>query len=153
MQNCRRPAEKGVVLVVDDEQPVREVLQRILEGDGYRVLDAADGGATLAMLATDQRVDLVIADLAMPVMRGEELVRRIRELRPTMRVLYVTGESDRLFDDRPELQDGEAFLDKPFTTRGLLEAVSLLKNGFIREPAPVATGGRRLWARWAKFTR
>ena len=63
-----------------------------------------------------------------------------------MRVLYVTAHSEQLFKERPELLDGEAFLDKPFTMRGLLEAVSLLKTGFIKDPpAPSTTGFERLW--------
>ena len=71
---------------------------------------------------------------------------RIRQLRPDMRVLYVTAHSELLFKERPELIDGEAFLDKPFTMRGLLEAVSLLKSGYINAPPPPEpTRLERLW--------
>jgi len=75
-------------------------------------------------------------------MRGEELAARMRILRPELRVLYVTAHSGALLRERPELLDGEAFLDKPFTVAGLLEAVSLLKVGYIKEP-PRRT--RRHW--------
>jgi CheY-like chemotaxis protein len=83
----------------------------------------------------------------MPVMRGEEMTRKIRAIRPDLRVLYVTAHSEQLFKERPELIEGEAFLDKPFTVRGLLEAVSLLKVGYINEPPPqpTVTGLGRLW--------
>jgi hypothetical protein len=75
------------------------------------------------------------------------MARKIRALRPDLRVLYVTAHSEQLFKERPELIDGEAFLDKPFTVRGLLEAVSLLKTGFINPPppAPPASPIKRLW--------
>jgi CheY-like chemotaxis protein len=97
-------------------------------------------------MASEARVDFLIADLDMPVMRGEEMAKKIRALRPDLRVLYVTAQSEQLFKERPELIEGEAFLDKPFTLRGLLEAVSLLKNGFIKAPpAPPPTGVARLW--------
>jgi CheY-like chemotaxis protein len=135
MQNPE-PAH-GVVLVADDEAGVRALARRILEGNGYGVIEAADGAEAVAIVESHARVDFLIADLDMPVMRGEEMARRIRALRPDIRVLYVTAHSEQLFTDRPELIDGEAFLDKPFTVRGLLEAVSLLKTGHIGDPSAV----------------
>jgi CheY-like chemotaxis protein len=140
-------SSKGIVLIVDDEPGVRALERRILEGGGYQVIEAADGSAAVAMIESSAHVDFLIADLDMPVMQGEEMARRIRGRRPDLRVLYVTAHSERLFNERPELIDGEAFLDKPFTTRGLLEAVSLLKNGSLgTAPAPrPASTMRRLW--------
>lgn len=140
-----RPS-KGIVLIVDDEPGVRALERRILEGGGYHVIEAADGAAAVKMIEGSARVDFLIADLDMPVMRGEEMAKRIRTRRPDLRVLYVTAHSERLFRERPELIDGEAFLDKPFTSRGLLEAVSLLKTGFINAPPKKPTSPmRRLW--------
>jgi CheY-like chemotaxis protein len=138
---------KGIVLVVDDEPGVRALARRILEGGGYQVIEAADGVEGVAIIESSTRVDFLMADLDMPLMQGEEMARRIRARRPDLRVLYVTAHSERLFQERPELIDGEAFLDKPFTSRGLLEAVSLLKNGSIGAPsAPRPTSTiRRLW--------
>jgi two-component system cell cycle sensor histidine kinase/response regulator CckA len=140
-------ASRGIVLVVDDEAGVRALARRILEGGGYGVVEAADGAEALELIKSSIRIDFLIADLDMPVMRGEEMARRVRALNPDLRVLYVTAHSERLFEDRPELIDGEAFLDKPFTVRGLLEAVSLLRVGFIREPPPRAPGSpiTRFW--------
>ena len=138
---------RGTVLVVDDEPGVRALARRILEGGGYAVLEAGHGGEALEVMASTARVDFLIADLDMPVMRGEEMAKKIRALRPDLRVLYVTAHSEQLFKERPELIEGEAFLDKPFTMRGLLEAVSLLKTGFLKEPPapPPPTGLARLW--------
>lgn len=138
-------APRGVVLVVDDEPGVRALARRILEGGGYGVLEAGNGVEALAVINSQARVDFLIADLDMPVMRGEEMTRKIRALRPALRVLYVTAHSELLFKERPELIEGEAFLDKPFTMRGLLEAVSLLQSGSIKEPAPRPVSPFRRW--------
>ena len=141
------PPRRGIVLVVDDEPGVRALARRILEGGGYGVIEAVNGVDALEVMESSARVDFLIADLDMPIMRGEEMTKLIRRLRPDLRVLYVTAHSERLFRERPELLEGEAFLDKPFTVRGLLEAVSLLKVGFIKEPPPAPQGSslRRLW--------
>jgi two-component system cell cycle sensor histidine kinase/response regulator CckA len=141
-------ARRGVILVVDDEPGVRALARRILEGGGYSVVEAGNGAEALAVMESAARIDFLMADLDMPVMRGEEMAKKIRALRPDMRVLYVTAHSDLLFKERPELIDGEAFLDKPFTMRGLLEAVSLLKSGYINHPPPAPPAPlARLWRR------
>jgi two-component system cell cycle sensor histidine kinase/response regulator CckA len=118
------------VLVVDDEEPVRMVQRRVLEEDGYQILEATNGVEGMNVLAGATVVDLLIADLDMPVLRGDEMVRRIRSTRPDLPVLYVTGNIDRLMDARP-LWEGEAFLEKPFSAAGLREAVSLLLKGTV----------------------
>jgi two-component system, cell cycle sensor histidine kinase and response regulator CckA len=122
MSNAAEP----VVLVVDDEEPIRQLERRILEGGGYRVLEASRAAEAFALLKGDLRVDLLIADLQMPDLGGEEMARRIRRWRPDIKVLYVTGHIDELMDERSTLWEGEAFLDKPFTAKALLEAVSVL---------------------------
>jgi two-component system cell cycle sensor histidine kinase/response regulator CckA len=126
------------VLVVDDEAPLRAVQRRILEQDGYTVIEAASGAEGIERLAGDVVVHLLIVDLHMPVLRGDEMVRRIRLDRPDVPVLYVTGQIDRLMDERP-LDDREAFLEKPFTSAGLREAVSLRIHGTTgKAPIPHA---------------
>ena len=143
-------AARGVVLVVDDEPGVRALARRILEGGGYEVAEAGNGTEAISVIESNARVDFLIADLDMPVMRGEEMARIIRGRRPDLRVLYVTAHSELLFKERPELIEGEAFLDKPFTVRGLLEAVSLLQSGYIQAtPSPLP----RLSRLWQLLTR
>ena len=119
-------AVEPLVLVVDDEEPIRQLERRILESGGYRVIEASQAGEAFARLQKDLQVDLVVADLQMPDLGGEEMARRIRRDRPDIKVLYVTGHIDELMDERSTLWEGEAFLDKPFTAKALLEAVSLL---------------------------
>lgn len=121
-----------VVLVVDDEASVRRVARRILEKEGYQVIEATNGAEAVTLLTDDLAVDLLMADLDMPELTGEEMARQLRAKRPDLKVLYVTGNIDRLFADRPVLWEGEAFLDKPFTAEGLLEAVSLQLYGTVK---------------------
>jgi two-component system cell cycle sensor histidine kinase/response regulator CckA len=123
--------EAPLILVVDDEAPIRELERRFLEKGGYRVLEAVGGADGFALMQDGKPLDLLIADLDMPDVGGEEMVRRIRTLRPDLKVLYVTAHIDRLLDVRSQLWEGEAFLDKPFTSKGLLEAVSLLLSGTL----------------------
>jgi len=78
--------------------------------------------------------DLLLTDVMMPRMRGEELARRMRQRDPDLPVLYLTAYSDSLFEAKGALWDGEAFLEKPVTGDGLLEAIYLLlenKNGWL----------------------
>ena len=117
-----------VVLVVDDEASIREIERRILQQGGYSVIEASSAAEALAALHDGKPIDLLIADLDMPEVSGDEMVRRIRTRHPDLKVLYVTGHIDRLMDTRP-LWDGEAFLDKPFSMNGLVEAVTLLVYG------------------------
>ena len=114
------------MLIVDDEEPIRQLERRILESGGYQVLEAARAVDAFALLQDAVRVDLLIADLLMPDIGGEEMARRIRRDHPEIKVLYVTGHIDELMDERSTLWEGEAFLEKPFSAKALLEAVSLL---------------------------
>ena len=68
----------------------------------------------------------------MPGMTGDELAQRLRKSDPGLKVLYLTGFSDQLFDRKSALWADEAFLEKPATVRGLLEAVSLLLRGHVQ---------------------
>jgi two-component system cell cycle sensor histidine kinase/response regulator CckA len=133
------------VLVVDDEAGVRELSRRILTQGGYRVLEAANGQQALELIESGEHIDFLMVDLDMPVMRGETLAEKLRVLRPELRVLFVTAHSDALFTTRPELRDGQAFLDKPYSVTGLLEAVSLLKNGYIHPPTADHSVIDRMW--------
>ena len=124
-------AHEPLVLVVDDEAPIRQMEMRILQKAGYRVAEAASGPEAIRMLEEGLVLDLLIADLEMPELTGDVMVRRIHAVRPNLKVLYVTGNIGRVLDVRSLVWEGEAFLDKPFTGKGLLEAVSLLLTGTI----------------------
>jgi len=127
-------ADKATVLVVDDEAQTRALERHILETGPYKVTEASGAGEAFTILAGDQKFDLVISDLEMPGLSGEEMVAKIRATFPGQKVLYVSGVVDRLLDARQILGEGEAFLDKPFTAKGLLEAVSLLLYDTLTPP-------------------
>ena len=137
-----RSSVTPLVLVVDDEARIREMEMRILQHAGYRVAEADGGTAALRMFADGVAPDLVIADLDMPDLAGEEMVKSIHAARPKQKVLYVTGNIDRLLNVRSLVWEGEAFLDKPFSAKGLLEAVSLLLTGSLRGAMDVSGTGK-----------
>jgi CheY-like chemotaxis protein len=117
-----------VLMVVDDEPQVLDVERHILEGAGYQVLHSTSALDAIARLAEGPPLDLLIADLDMPELGGDEMVRQIRATRPNLKVLFVTGHADLLMET-PRRWEGEAILEKPFTEEGLREAVSLLLSG------------------------
>jgi two-component system cell cycle sensor histidine kinase/response regulator CckA len=116
------------VLLADDEQGLRELVKRFLQSR-FDFVEASNGKEALALVSDPTKIDLLITDEMMPEMEGHELSRRLRQLNPDLRVLYLTGYSDRLFDKKDRLWDNEAYLDKPFTQKSLNEAVALLMTG------------------------
>jgi two-component system, cell cycle sensor histidine kinase and response regulator CckA len=117
------------VLVVDDEDLVRKFVERVLREAGYTTVTASDGPEALETAAGAETFDVLVTDVMMPQMTGDELARRIRVQTPGIKVLYLTGFSDRLFKEKVTLWADEAFLDKPCSVKGLLQAVSLLMFG------------------------
>ena len=117
------------VIVVDDEPAVRNIVRRMLEPAGYLVEEAADPTQACETIAKSGPLDLLISDFRMPEMTGDEVARRFRAAKPDVKVLFITGFADDLFAERSLLWDGEAFLEKPFNRKGLLEAASLLLFG------------------------
>jgi two-component system cell cycle sensor histidine kinase/response regulator CckA len=120
------------VLIVDDEPPILRFAERVLRKGGYETSIATGAAEALALQPAEPALDLLVTDLVMPDMDGDELARRLCQRLPDLKVLYLTGFSDRLFAERHTLQSNEAFVEKPVTATGLLEAVSLLLFGHTR---------------------
>lgn len=119
----KRPHTGEVVLVVEDEAGVRAMAGRVLRDQGYRVVEARDGREALAALERLQRIDLLLTDVVMPDMSGGEVALRIRELRPGVSVLYMSGyPKDDILQQR-QLHASDPVLQKPFTREALLERV------------------------------
>ena len=112
------------ILVVDDDEGIRQFAERALGRDGYEVVTANDGPAALRFVEAQARFDLFIIDVMMPGMRGDELARRLHDRDPETKVLYFTGYADQFFATRPMLRENEAVLVKPVTVRAFLQAVS-----------------------------
>ena len=110
-----------LVLLVDDEPAIRMLGKHVLEQNGYRVLLAEDGvDAIETFREVADRVALVILDLTMPRMSGQDAFRHLRQIAPSIRVLFSSGYSA---DQLQELDDGVAFINKPYRPADLLEAV------------------------------
>lgn len=124
--------ERKTVLVVDDDPMMLEVLSRVLQRENFALIVAGSGPEALERLQQHGgHLDLLITDFLMPGMDGRELADRVRLRFPGVRVLYQTGFSDMLFENVVELEEGAAFLEKPFTARGLREAARLVLFGTL----------------------
>ena len=124
------------ILVVDDETSILAFAEHVLTGAGYEVVVAQDGPEALRLMDAQRPFDLFVVDVLMPQMRGDELARHLRHRDPDAKILYFTGFSDRLFAEHGVLWEHEAFIDKPVTMNGLLEAVSLLLFGRTKDLPP-----------------
>ncbi|WP_306212446.1 ATP-binding protein [Actinoplanes sp. RD1] len=118
------------LLVVDDETALRDVAGRILSGAGYHVL-AADGGPKALELAArhEGSIDLLVSDVVMPGMLGNELAERLVDARPDTRVLFMSGYAQPVLASQGTLDPGIALLEKPFTAEDLLAAVRRRLDG------------------------
>ena len=124
------------VLVVEDEDAVRELLRQILSDHGHAVLTAGDGRDALRLAERHEgSIDLVVTDVVMPEMGGGELVRRLTAIRPDIRVLYISGYTDDEVVRRGVQGTGTSFLHKPFTADGLMRRV----RDVLAASAPAAT--------------
>ena len=115
------------ILVVEDDPKVREVTVRALRGGGYRVL-AAEGAEPAYEIVHRHRgaIQLLVTDVVMPGTGGRNMARRIVELRPGVRVLYVSGYTSDALGHQGVLDEGIEFLPKPFTSAALLARVRAL---------------------------
>ena len=114
----------ATILIIDDEESVRTVLQVALEWAGYQVLTAENGKHGLRLLE-HQAVDLILVDILMPEIDGLELIRFLRKARPTCKVIAISGGSGE-WDYLDAAMDFGAHntLHKPFSLQALLDAVS-----------------------------
>jgi two-component system cell cycle sensor histidine kinase/response regulator CckA len=120
------------ILVVDDEESVREFTERALQTAGYEVVAASNGKQALELVERRGPFDGFVVDVVMPGMSGSELGQELRRVDPDSKILYLTGFSDRLFSEKQALWEHEAFVEKPVSIKGLLEALSLLLHGDLR---------------------
>ena len=120
IRNGERAARDATVLLVDDDNAVREVTRAMLHDLGYRVLEAGSGGAALDLIDRTPRLDLLIVDFAMPGMNGAEVARLARTRRASQPVLFITGFADR---STREGIDEPQILRKPFAEDELADRV------------------------------
>jgi len=112
------------VLVVEDEDAMREVTRRILARNGYQVITAATGADAVELAARLEReIHLLITDVIMPQMLGREVADRIRATRPAIRTLYMSGYAHPVLASQGTLDPGVILLEKPFTEPALLDKI------------------------------
>jgi two-component system cell cycle sensor histidine kinase/response regulator CckA len=118
------PTGTETVLLVEDEDGVRELLQEILTEQGYRVLAASRGSEALGISdSTHEEIPLLVTDVVMPKMSGRELAHRLRLSRPALRVLYLSGYTEEAIAQHGIIEPDAAFLQKPFTRADLARKI------------------------------
>ncbi len=123
---------RRVVLVVDDEQGLRDLVCRTLQAEGYTTLEAAHGSEALEVMESVPEVDLLITDVVMPGMDGRELGRRVSQRWPDLPILYISAYDVNDIFRRGSPRQSAPFLQKPFPLEGLITTV----RGLIRNRSP-----------------
>lgn len=132
------PGEE-TVLVVEDEDSVRELVREVLADHGYTVLAAEGPQAALALAEGHAaRIDLMITDVVMPQMDGRKLAARLALRRPEMAVLFISGYPDKAISHHGNLEAGLSFIQKPFTPAGLTRKVRSVLDAARAHPLQVA---------------
>jgi PAS domain S-box-containing protein len=115
---------KETILVAEDQDIVRELVCAVLRDNGYRVIDAPDGTAAVALAESHpEPIDLLLADLVMPGIGGQELAKTLSGKRPSLKTMYMSGYTDRAALKQSIFGKGEAFIQKPFKPEELARKV------------------------------
>ena len=126
---AQHAATGETVLVVEDEPVVRGVILEMLDEQGYRTLEAVDGPAGLRLLRSDARIDLLVTDVGLPGMNGRQLADQAREMRPGLKVLFITGYAESVAIADGFLQPGMEMITKPFDLGNLSRRVRTMVSG------------------------
>jgi DNA-binding NtrC family response regulator len=114
---------RKTVLIVEDEERVRELASEFVESAGYTVLTAKDGKEALAIAErSEEQIHLLLTDVVMPKMRGPELAKRLKGLRTSLKVVYMSGYLEYNRGNEDFLEEG-FFLQKPFSRDTLVHKV------------------------------
>jgi DNA-binding response OmpR family regulator len=119
-----QPAERPTVLVVDDEEDLRDIMRRMLERRGFQALVA--GGAEQAVDTCRQHdgpIDVLLTDLGLSGASGGDLARTASQLRPEMRVVYISGLPKEIAVDKGLIDAGARLVKKPFTSESLVNTL------------------------------
>jgi PAS domain S-box-containing protein len=124
------PRGSETILLVEDEQTVRELAAEMLRGQGYQVLEAKDGFEALGLAdELNGDLNLLVTDVIMPKMNGRELADKIAETQPNLKILFVSGYTDEMIARHGVLEAGVEFIQKPFTSASLANKVHQLLTG------------------------
>lgn len=127
-----KPPKRGTetILVVEDQENVREMICTMLEDFGYKVFNAKNGIEALSILNGKNRkqIDLLLTDVIMPELNGYELAKRMMETVPDLKVLYMSGYTDGIIDEKGKIDKPVKFIKKPFTTYELVNKIYKVLN-------------------------
>jgi PAS domain S-box-containing protein len=142
-----RAVEPGTetILLVEDEANLRYLARQFLEKQGYKVIEAADGAVAMQIaVAHEGVIHLLLTDVIMPGMNGRELAQRISEIRPNVKILYMSGYTENVVGHDGTLDAGVRLLQKPFNLRDLKSKVrEVLDTKGVPTEAPMQTVLRR----------
>ncbi len=120
-----KPSGTGCILLTEDDTTVLRIAKEMLESIGYTVIPAAGPEEAIAFCENHQQnIDLLLTDIIMPVMNGDEMAKRIRQIRPGIKTLYMSGYAADVVARRGMLEPGAMFLQKPFTLRTIADKVT-----------------------------
>ena len=118
------PAAGETILLVEDEDPIRLLMRRMLEAHGYRVLEARNGYEAMALAEAHRApIDLLLTDVAMPGISGFDVVDRVIAGHPEMKVLFITGQANHVVVRRGLNESRRPFLLKPYTQVDLAQKI------------------------------
>ena len=121
------PSDRPTVLVVDDEEDLRDIMRRMLERRGFETLVAGDSTQAIAACREHQGdIDVLVTDLGLPGVSGGELSRTAAALRPGMGVIYVSGLPKDIAVTKGLIDDDALLVKKPFTSELLIEALRVV---------------------------
>jgi PAS domain S-box-containing protein len=129
-------AGQETILLVDDEEALRIAARRMLQRAGFTVLQASDGADALRVMSEHTGpVHALVTDVVMPGVGGLELVRRLREVRPDLPTLFISGYTEEGVRTQGALQPDAAFLEKPFSPEDLIRKVREVMANPVKAPA------------------
>jgi PAS domain S-box-containing protein len=118
------PKREGTtILLVEDDEIMRDLTAQMLTEHGYKVIEASDGKSAVEAVAANGPIDVMLTDVVMRGVSGPELVTRLRQSHPAMKVVFMSGYTGELLAQHDALQSGITLLEKPFTRTALLKAI------------------------------
>ncbi|MDA3812643.1 MAG: response regulator [Candidatus Cloacimonetes bacterium] len=118
------PTGNETILLVDDEESIRDFLSEIIEEQGYKVIKASNGKKGLRKFKEiNDKIHLLISDITMPEMSGPELANELRELQPDIKAIFISGNADENFIQEQSSNSNVSFLQKPFTFDSIISKI------------------------------
>lgn len=123
------PAQTATILLVEDEDVVRNLTRHILKDAGFRVYEASSAEAALELIeAQHLQIDFLLTDVVLPGMKGPVLAKRLKEKQPHLPVLYISGYTENAIAHHGVVDEGVELLQKPFTPKALIQRILAILN-------------------------